>query len=246
MTIRLIAGIRPLDPLNTMGVLRDVLRACGHQAELVCYGYAFVPLTNTIATNAVLAATQPGDMLVGYGNGALAAVQAAECGARPSVLVLVNPVLNAEHAFPAGIEQIIVCYTEDEGALPWARLRRYTSRLLPWRWRKPHWWGAMGRYGYLGNDPRVININITGAGHHGDRRKKRIERVGVIIHQAATDTAATAQPTTREGSHDRRANGNSEHAPEPEPSAGVARSIVRSAPRLLADNATNQRALQDA
>ncbi|WP_290652354.1 hypothetical protein, partial [Aquisalimonas sp.] len=187
MTIRLIPGIRALDPLNTMGVLRDVLRACGHQAELVCYGYALGPLTNTIATNAVLAATQPGDTLVGYGSGALAAVQAAECGARPRVLVLVNPMLNAQHAFPAGIEQIIVCYAEDEGAHPWARVWRYTSRLVPWRWRKPRWWDAMGRNGYLGHDARVINVNITGAGHHWwRRRKKEVEHVGVIIHQAAT------------------------------------------------------------
>ena len=168
MGIKLVHGIRSLNKgKKTMSGLRDVLRARGHRTvQIVAYGYVLVPLTNSRAINAVMESVEPGDVVVGYSNGAWAAVQAAEMGLRIRHLVLVSPALHKSHAFPENVDRIDVLYDPDDTPTRIAKWWRKLTGIFPWRWRNPHGWGEMGRTGYVGNDSRVFNTRLPkGTGH---------------------------------------------------------------------------------
>jgi pimeloyl-ACP methyl ester carboxylesterase len=157
----LVHGIRSLNKgLRTMSPLRDVLAARGRAAEIVSYGYVLIPLTNAPAMAAVMRAVKKPAVVVGYSNGAWAAVQAAEMGEPIEHLVLVSPALNRSHAFPEGVKKVDVFYNPDDVPVRLARWWRNITRVLPWRWDNAHGWGDMGRTGYVGKDPRVTNHRL--------------------------------------------------------------------------------------
>ena len=166
--IKLAHGIRAAQGgRNTMGALRDELRERGRDAGIVSYGYVLVPITNKQAVNAVLDGVVDGDTVYAYSNGAWAAVQAAELGLAVRHLILINPALHKAREFPGHIERIDVFYSPGDGAVQKGKWWRWTTRILPWRWRNPHGWGEMGRTGYTGNDPRVRNHEMPeGVGHY--------------------------------------------------------------------------------
>jgi len=183
MGVKLVHGIRSLNKGRaTMRGLRDVLRARGRDAQIVAYGYVLVPLSNSRAINAVQEAVKPGDVVVGYSNGAWAAVQAAEMGSQIRHLVLVSPALHKSHAFPEHIDRIDVLFDPDDTPVLLARWWRKFTRIFPWRWRKPHGWGEMGRTGYVGNDPRVHNHRLPkGTGHGWFASADAIVRVANVV-----------------------------------------------------------------
>jgi hypothetical protein len=148
----------------------------------VAYGYVLIPISNSQALNAVLEAVKPGDAVVGYSNGAWACVQAAEMGAEIRHLILVSPALHKSHAFPEHIQRIDVFYDPDDTPVLLARWWRKFTRIFPWRWRKPHGWGEMGRTGYVGSDPRVHNHRLPkGTGHLWFKSADAIVRVANTV-----------------------------------------------------------------
>jgi len=87
------------------------------------------------------------DVGVGHSNGALILKEAADLGALFDTLILLNPSLDRGTTFAPHIRNIYVFHAPSEWP---TRIARY----LPF-----HPWGDMGRVGYRGRDPRVININ---------------------------------------------------------------------------------------
>lgn len=159
--VKLVHGIRALNKgQTTLSSLRDVLHARGCDVEIVSYGYVFVPLTNSRAINAIVEAVEDAAVVVGYSNGAWGAVQAAEMGEPIEHLVLVSPALHKSHAFPSHIKRIDVFYCEEDVPVRLGKMWRWVTSIMPWRWRKPHGWGEMGRTGYVGNDRRVRNHKL--------------------------------------------------------------------------------------
>lgn len=182
-TVKLVHGIRALNKgVATMRGLRDVLRARGRNAEIVAYGYVLIPVSNAKAVSAVMADVLPGDTVVAYSNGAWAAVQAAELGKQIKHLILVSPALHKGHAFPEHIERVDVLYDPDDVPTLMARWWRKFTGIFPWRWDNPHGWGAMGRTGYTGDDPRVHNQRLpVGTGHTWFNSADAIVRVANTV-----------------------------------------------------------------
>ena len=186
--VKLIHGIRSLAKgSRTMGPLQKELDARMIVSEIVTYGYILVPITNGKAVQAVLDEIKglSSPVLVGYSNGAWAAVQAAETGAPVDHLVLVSPALHKGHEFPGHIRRIDVFYSGGDFPTRAAKWWRWVVNWLPWRWDAPHDWGEMGRTGYTGADPRVRNHPLpSSVGHSWYASPGAVARVADIVESA--------------------------------------------------------------
>lgn len=188
-TVWLVHGIRQV-PWGRphLSLLRQILEHVlggPWSVEDIDYGYILIPVTNARAVNAVREKVRPGDVVIAYSNGAWAAVQAMELGTRPGILLLLNPALHVGHQIPPGPKEVHVFYDEADFPTRLARCWRVVTGLLPWRWQKPHGWGAMGRYGYQGVDPRVQNHNLPGSpGHQAIREPVAMRYVAAVARKA--------------------------------------------------------------
>ena len=90
---------------------------------------------------------QQGDSVVAYSNGADVAFRAADLGAPLKHITLIAPALDCDAAVANHVRTVNVWHSPSE--LP-TRL----GALLPF-----HRFGAMGAYGYRGDDPRFKNYN---------------------------------------------------------------------------------------
>jgi pimeloyl-ACP methyl ester carboxylesterase len=89
---------------------------------------------------------QPGDSVIGHSNGAVIALRAAQAGMQWRWMGLVNPALPTNEIFPEGVP-VDVWHNRGDLATVAGAVYRVVSRVLPWYWREPHPWGAMGHYG---------------------------------------------------------------------------------------------------
>lgn len=87
---------------------------------------------------------RPDDIILGHSNGATLAYLISQ-KVKVRGVILVNAALGVDKVPNA---EFVHVYFNDGDWVAWA------SNFLPF-----HPWGAMGKYGYLGNDPRVINID---------------------------------------------------------------------------------------
>lgn len=174
--ILLVHGIRTKDLNKSMGKIKSALAKEGVDSIAVNYGWVLLPITNKRAATATAKALEPYAhvdkevTVVGYSNGAWAAVQAAEMGSHIDNLILISPALHVQHEFPRQIKKVVVYHSETDFAVVLGKYRRLISNILPWRWKifggSSHGWGAMGKYGYTGNDPRVTNIDMGPEASH--------------------------------------------------------------------------------
>lgn len=166
MALHLVHGIREFKPETHMDALADQLASRNIAYNHVTYGPVWIPITNEKAVNAVLEEVDDGDDIVAFSNGAWAAHQAVELGLKVRNLYLISPALNVKAAFP-GVERVIVYYSGSDTPTLLAKwYRKATSKLLPWRWRKPHGWGAMGRYGHEGDAENIVSYDMGSAVGH--------------------------------------------------------------------------------
>lgn len=137
---------------------------------------------------------QPGDVGIGHSNGAAVLAEACARGAPFERLILLNPALRVDRLpeHPALRRVYVLCADDD-----WVvEAGRWLRRLSPLRLiGKETPWGAMGRRGYIGPDPRGINIRLRSAlavpgdesiGHSGAYRWDRLHRLGPLVHRLAT------------------------------------------------------------
>ena len=94
----------------------------------------------------------------GHSNGCAIAVEAARQGGIIKNLVLINPALKINTAFPANIGNIIVIHTKHDKATKAARIFNSIPFVGLFVINA---WGAMGTRGYKGDDDRVINLDFS-------------------------------------------------------------------------------------
>ncbi len=102
---------------------------------------------------------EPGDKIIAHSNGCLITLLMLEIGILPSGITLLQPALDVDTIFPPGSYWINVFFNSEDKATLMARLFLWFH----------HPYGAMGRYGYKGNDSRIINydtIKLCGVGGH--------------------------------------------------------------------------------
>jgi hypothetical protein len=102
----------------------------------------------------VRAWTRDGDIGIGHSNGCAILAQAAENGAPFKGLVFLNPALDESCVVNKRVDWVHVYHSSGDWAV-------WFSKLLRFR----HPWGAMGRVGFTGSDPRYTNIDISPYGH---------------------------------------------------------------------------------
>ena len=97
-------------------------------------------------------------MGVGHSNACALFIRAAQAGAKLDCLVLINPALDPYVDIPDTVAKVIVIHTNNDKVVLLAEaLRRLISPF-----NKEFLWGKMGNTGYLGNDKRVTNIDLSG------------------------------------------------------------------------------------
>lgn len=183
----LVHGIRAKDKgAQSMGKLKKLLSRSFDKIHIVSYGYVLIPITNKKAVNAIIkslnANKNDGDevVIVAYSNGCWAAMQVAEMGYKIDHLVLISPALYRSHAIPEQVGRMDVFYSPGDTVVELGGLYRRFINIMPWNWSmfggEPHEWGAMGRYGYQGNDKRVHNWNMGQSISHFWYKNKLIVR----------------------------------------------------------------------
>ena len=72
-------------------------------------------------------------------------------------------------------------YTKHDKAVPWAKALRKLAF-----WRSKFLWGEMGKVGYKGNDPRVINHDVSSwsDGHSAVFKSGSINLLKRILREA--------------------------------------------------------------
>lgn len=127
------------------------LRKDGHEVSEADYGWRFllsVRLFNrSIARKYILPKVRPGSIGIGHSNGCALLSYAAEMGAPFNTVILINPALDSDYAFPKQVKNILVIYNEKDY---WVKL----AKLLP-----SHRWGAQGRRGFTGIDHRYTQYS---------------------------------------------------------------------------------------
>lgn len=95
---------------------------------------------------------------VGHSNGCAIIVNAMRQGAKFKRIVLINPALKVNTVFPPGDYKVLVIFTDHDKA---TRAARFFDGLPVIGWFIPDAWGAMGAKGYKGQDPRIVNEDMT-------------------------------------------------------------------------------------
>lgn len=93
-----------------------------------------------------------------HSNGCAISVEAARQGAKIKTLICINPALKCETKFPNSISKIIVIHTKHDKP---TRAARFFDKVPFVQLLIPNSWGAMGAKGYIGNDKRVTNYNLS-------------------------------------------------------------------------------------
>ena len=190
-TAHLIHGFNVSDyGASGIGQLAPHFEAAGFRASVVGYPWTWL-LTlrarNRAVADRLLEQLRPGDVMVAHSNGAAIADLAAREYDRVDELgaIYINPALPREQPVPPALSWLHVLYAPSDQPVRWAsRLRRWTA-WLPWQ---EHPWGAMGAYGYRGDDPRVTQANIDEQAarplkHGGVLQRPKVDRFG---HAMAT------------------------------------------------------------
>lgn len=124
--------------------------------------------------------SEKGDIGVGHSHGCALLVKAAERGAPFKQLHLINPALIEDYPFPAHIERIFVYHSKGDWAVRAARWLRFIPLIGQ---HKNYIWGRMGATGYKGQDPRVVNINLSDKylSHSGAFEDDNAQNLAVLI-----------------------------------------------------------------
>lgn len=160
------------------------LRARGYTVRLLRYGKHFWrwKLNKAVfdALSAVLSHHsdwQDGDVIVAHSNGANIAHKAMRLGLQPSQCIWLSPALDEDIAtddYGPGVGPIHVWHTTREWATWFAK------------WVPSSEWGAMGKYGYQGADPRFINRNWAPQIRSHSGWFKDVDRLASDIHEELT------------------------------------------------------------
>ena len=102
---------------------------------------------NNSISRAIAGMSNVNSVGVGHSNGCAILVEAARYTPKIKQLILINPALDKDTVFPEYLDRVIVFHNIYDDVVT-------ASKWIPW-----HVWGEMGRTGYVGDDPRVTNID---------------------------------------------------------------------------------------
>lgn len=180
----LIHGIRSKDKgAASMGSLAKMIAKTFPFVKRVNYGYVLIPINNKKAVTALIEELQNHDtktcdvVVIAYSNGCWATVQVAEMGYKIDHMVLISPALHKSHAIPEQVKRVDIYYSSGDDIVSLGKVYSTLANILPWNWKgfgDPHDWGAMGKYGYVGNDPRIHNWEMGSYVSHFWYRYKTI------------------------------------------------------------------------
>lgn len=169
--VHLIPGIHTSkEDISTPELLIPELLQAGYKKEDIIihnYGYALAITSrwkNKARAELIAQFIEPGDAIIAHSNGCLITLIMLKMGICPSIVTLLQPALDTDTVFPLGNYKINVFYNEEDKATLLAR----------WLLWFHHPMGAMGRYGYEGNDYRITNydtLELLGVGGHSNGYK---------------------------------------------------------------------------
>jgi hypothetical protein len=136
---------------GTIDRLKPYLEAGGYRIQDHDYGHFLfrqVRLENGAVAEKVAATVKKGDIGIGHSNGCAILMRAAALGAPFKGLVFINPALDEDCVAAEHVRFVHVYHNDGDYAVWFARLLRFN-----------HPWGAMGRVGFKGSDPRYLNID---------------------------------------------------------------------------------------
>lgn len=147
---------------GTTDLLLPYLRESGHDVVEVDYPWMFrvrTRLCNDGLAMVIAELTKPGTNVIAHSNGGALTYLAAKHGARFGHVTLLNPALNEKLAIPHA-KSVDVWYSPSD---PWTLAAKYIPSSV---------WGAQGRYGFKGDDPRYTQFDADRefrmkAGHSG-------------------------------------------------------------------------------
>lgn len=154
-TFRLIHGIHSPEGNNSMSALYPVMQKVAPKAHVALFEYGFMGFWKARWANDGVAKRLAEVSLISqqyveqevwitHSNGAAVAYLAVrDCGARPSMIININPALDRN--LVADVPAVEVLHSNGDRAVYW-------SQFLPF-----HLWGDQGRVGYRGDRDTVIN-----------------------------------------------------------------------------------------
>lgn len=201
-TVHLVHGFNVADyGAATVGKLAPFFEERGFRVRV--HGYRWTWLFTLRARNqrvakALAEELQEGDVIAAHSNGC-AIVDLCLKRYWPQVgvgVIYINPALPREQPLSQAADWLHVYSAKSDEPVVWgSRLRRWTS-WLPW---SSHPWGAMGAYGYVGDDPRVTQTYMDdrtvgkGIGHSGVFEEPYLSLFGEEMAQfAAEQSGVTA------------------------------------------------------
>lgn len=192
-------GFNVTDPKLTVGKLKPYLEAEGYEVYMLRYGlvgligvkYINDAVAMELADRTYRLKSKGYQVHVfAHSNGAaIVKIATEKYGAQIDGVVCINPALKRT-VNPAPNAKFVHVYYNDED-LP-VLLGRWLSWLTPWS-GKVRPWGAMGRYGYYGQDINVRNFDtehrfaVKAVGHSGVFKKGKIEFFGPLIAKNASE-----------------------------------------------------------
>lgn len=138
------------DGASTVGSIRGLLEADGFDVTEITYGWFHrmrVRLCNKGIASVIADLVEPDSTCIAHSNGGALAYLACEMGAPFKNVVLVNPALNRHLKMAEHVEKVQVWYAPHD---KWTGLARWIPNSI---------WGAMGRLGFQGEDPRVTQFD---------------------------------------------------------------------------------------
>ena len=176
---------------KSLGDTTPYLTYAGWWPQRFCWGWTFtfrLALRTKTAAEALAELIQPGDLLVCHSHGYQVAQQALELNPVRVQMLAYNPAARRDSVPHPSVARAVIAYAPDDTALWWGAGWRKATRMAPWRWRNPHPWGRLGRYGPDYRDPRVKALPLPeGAGHSGPQAKP-----GLVLE--ATKSGALRPP----------------------------------------------------
>jgi hypothetical protein len=163
---------------NTIDKLKPYLERAGFTPFDHDYGWLGllgVRLHNGRIAQDVASKVKPGDIGIGHSNGCAILAEAARLGAPFAGLVFINPALDEDCVVAPHVKFVHVYHNEGDYAVWTARLLRFN-----------HPWGAMGRDGFKGTDPRYLNIDCSPDVRGHSALFSKLDKWGPVIIREVT------------------------------------------------------------
>lgn len=183
--VHIIHGIHSSEGKSTPGLCIPELREAGYDIEVHHYGRAYAissRFRNQGRAEGIAPKIEPHDFILAHSNGCDITRRILDIGVIINGVVLLQPALDEDTIFALGNYWLNVFHNDHDKAT-------WVAKYFLWF---GHPWGAMGRYGYSGNDTRIRNYDTLrdfGLGGHSrpytysNLRKRVVQSIKEREHQ---------------------------------------------------------------